>query len=65
LGNGACRGLRPGPRRLTVTRIDRQRRWDAGRLVLLPVEQRDTYVAADYECQILLPANAVAQVTLT
>ena len=58
------RGLKPGPRRLTVTRIDRQRRWDAEKLVLLPVEQRDTYVAGEYECQILLPANGVAQVTL-
>ena len=58
------RGLKPGPRRLTVTRIDRQRRWDAETLVLLPVEQRDTYVAGEYECQILLPANGVAQVTL-
>jgi xylan 1,4-beta-xylosidase len=58
------RGLKPGPRRLTVTRIDRQRHWDADKLVLLPVEQRDTYVAGEYECQILLPANGVAHVTL-
>jgi xylan 1,4-beta-xylosidase len=58
------RGLKPGPRQLTVTRIDGQRRWDAGTLTLLPLEQRDTYVGEAYECQVLLPANSVAQVTL-
>ena len=58
-------GLAPGPRRLTVRRIDEERRWNALELELIPVEQRDTYILSDYECQVLLPANSVTMVTLS
>jgi xylan 1,4-beta-xylosidase len=58
-------GLIPGPRRLTVHRVDRDLRWDPAALALLPVEQRDTYVLNDYECQVLLPANSVTRISLS
>lgn len=56
--------LLPGVKHLTVTRVDRDRRWDAERLELLPVEQREVDVAGDFTCQVLLPADSVALITL-
>jgi hypothetical protein len=57
-------GLQPGVKQLTVYRIDGTRRWNTEALELLPVEQRETYVQQDYECQVWLPANSVAMVNL-
>lgn len=56
--------LRPGTRNLTVYRVDRDRRWDAERLELVPVERRTTSVLAEYTCQVLLPADSVVLVEL-
>jgi xylan 1,4-beta-xylosidase len=57
--------LLPGVREQTMVRLDTARRWNAEKLELLPVERRQTYVRRDYECQIWLPANSVAMVSLT
>ncbi|MCJ7837835.1 MAG: hypothetical protein MUP61_01300 [Burkholderiales bacterium] len=56
--------LPPEIRQLTVYRVDREQRWDAARLELLPVEQREVDVLGDYACQVLLPADSVVLVTL-
>jgi xylan 1,4-beta-xylosidase len=56
--------LQPGAKQLTAHRIDGQRRWDGEALELLPVEQRGTYTQRDYACQVWLPANSVALVSL-
>ncbi len=57
--------LQPGVRCLTAYLIDRGRHWDEERLELLPVERREVSVLQDFQCQILLPANSVAQVELS
>ena len=57
-------GLAPGPRLLTVARIDGARRWDAETLALQPVERRRVVVLREFACQVTLPANSVALVTL-
>ena len=57
--------LEAGMKQLTVYRLDQRQRWDAERLGLLPVEQRQTYTQQTYQCQIGLPANSVALVTLS
>ena len=56
--------LPAGTKRLTLWRIDKERRWDADRLELLPMEQRETYTRREYECQFLLPADSVALLQL-
>ena len=43
----------------------RGQRWDADRLELVPVEQRQTYTQRTYQCQIGLPANSVALIKLS
>ena len=58
------RGLRPGVKRLTVRRVDDDRRWCPETLELLPLERRDVSTTADFECQVLLPADTVAEVCL-
>ncbi len=58
------RGLPPGPKTLTVRRIDDERRWDADRLELLPLERRPVTTLSEFECQVLLPAGTVAEVCL-
>lgn len=57
-------GLEPGPRRLTLTRIDRQCAWDDASLALIPIETRRITTLRDYMCQVRLPANSVAQLQL-
>ncbi len=57
-------GLEPGAKQLTVYRIDQQHRWDTERLELLPIEQRQTYTAEAFQCQILLPADSAAFIKL-
>ncbi|MCJ7551358.1 MAG: hypothetical protein MUQ30_16920 [Anaerolineae bacterium] len=57
-------GLPHGVKQLTVTRIDGEKRWNAGELELLPVEQRETYTRGVYLCQVWLPANSVMVVSL-
>ncbi|MGC9349173.1 MAG: GH39 family glycosyl hydrolase [Anaerolineae bacterium] len=57
-------GLKPGPRRLVVYRIDGTRRWDEATPGMKPIEARTTYVLEDFACQIKLPANSVAMAQL-
>jgi xylan 1,4-beta-xylosidase len=57
--------LPPGAKRLTLCRIDKERRWDADRLELVPVEQRETCTLCEYQCQFLLPADSVALLQLS
>lgn len=56
--------LTPGLKRLTVYRIDEDRRWDKDTLELNPTERRDVNTGAEFECQVLLPADSVAMVRL-
>jgi len=56
--------LRPGLKRLTVYRIDEDRRWDEDALELRPTERRDASTGTEFECQVLLPADSVAMVRL-
>jgi xylan 1,4-beta-xylosidase len=56
--------LRPGRKRLTVYRIDAERRWSPEALELLPVERREIAVLGTFRCQIYSPADSVAMVTL-
>ena len=53
-------GLAPGRKKLTVYRIDDERRWEESSLALLPVEQRDLSTDGNLECHVLLPADSVA-----
>jgi hypothetical protein len=54
-----------GPKRLTVYRVDAQRRWCPESLELQPIEQRDTYAGGELLCQVLLPADSVALIRLS
>jgi xylan 1,4-beta-xylosidase len=56
--------LRPGRKRLTVYRIDAERRWSPEALELLPIERREVAVRDAFRCQIYCPAESVAMVTL-
>jgi xylan 1,4-beta-xylosidase len=57
--------LAPGVKDLAVYRVDQDRHWSAQTLDLLPVEHRRTYVPAEFFCQVHLPADSVAMVSLT
>jgi len=57
-------GLRPGPRLLTVHRIDSARRWSPEDLELIPVERREVYASEEFRCSLYLPADTVAMVRL-
>jgi len=57
--------LRPGAKRLLVWRVDQDRKWCSEALELKPVECRDACTAREFQCQILLPADSVAMVSLT
>lgn len=57
-------GLQPGAKRLTVWRIDHDRRWSEPMLELMPLEQRPVVTNVEFYCQALLPANTVALVEL-
>jgi len=57
-------GLKPGCKQLTVHRIDGSRRWCEQALDLLPCERREVCTPRDFRCQVYLPADSVATVTL-
>lgn len=54
------KGLSPGPRMLTVYRIDDQRRWRQSTLELRPSETRRVDVRERFEFQVQVPADSVA-----
>jgi hypothetical protein len=58
------KGLHPGPKRLTVYRLDGQSHWSNDDFVLRPVEQREIYAQADFRHQIYVPKDSVALATL-
>ncbi len=59
-----CGHLPPGRKMLTVYRIDAERRWSAADLELLPIERREIATSAEYEFQVLCPADTVVMVEL-
>jgi hypothetical protein len=56
--------LAPGPKHLTVYRIDSNRRWCPESLKLHPVEDRDSHASDNFLCQVSLPTDSVALVRL-
>ena len=58
-------GLTPGRRLLAVRRMDDSCRWRNDTLELLPCEQREVHTPGDFRCQVWLPADSVATLTLT
>jgi hypothetical protein len=56
--------VRPGKKRLTVYRIDGTNRVSQEELALMPVEQRNLYARSSFRCQVFLPADSVALITL-
>jgi len=56
--------LVPGRKRLTVFRIDEERRWDENTLELIPVESRRIDTLQEYHCQCYCPVNSVVAVFL-
>lgn len=57
--------LRPGPRLLSIFRIDEDCRWDAVTRQLRPLETRRLIARDEFECQLFLPADSVSMVTLS
>ena len=57
-------GLTPGPRTLSIRRLDAARRWDDESLELIPLERRTTWVEAEYLCRCDLPPDSVVRVSL-
>ena len=58
-------GLAPGPKKLTLYRIDDERRWRPDTLVQQPLEERVVATGDRFEHQLLLPAHTVALATLS
>ncbi len=58
-------GLTPGPRLLTVYRIDDDRRWSTETLRQQPLEERVVVTGERFDHQVHLPAHSVALTTLT
>jgi xylan 1,4-beta-xylosidase len=58
-------GLTPGPRLLTVYRIDDERRWCADTLAQEPLEERVVVTGDRFEHQVYLPAHTVAFAALS
>ncbi len=58
-------GLPKGRKQLACYRIDDDQRWDAATLEMVPLETREVDTLGPYECQVYLPAGAVALVELT
>lgn len=56
--------LVPGPKVLTVYRIDADRRWSVDDLELQPVERRSVYAPETFRCQVYAPADSVVMVRL-
>ncbi|HET8524835.1 MAG TPA: hypothetical protein VFL82_16510 [Thermomicrobiales bacterium] len=57
-------GLDPGPKQLTVYRLDGQQRWSNDGFVLQPIEQREIYAQGDFRHQIYVPKDSVILTTL-
>lgn len=57
-------GLKPGLKRLTIHRIDNERRWDPEKLELIPVDQRRVDTMEEFEYQCFVPADSVSLLTL-
>ncbi len=57
--------LKPGPARLRVFRIDRNRSWSDKNFAMSPVEDRPTNVRETYSFQVAIPADSVTMVLLT
>ncbi|HEX7023300.1 MAG TPA: hypothetical protein VF187_00660, partial [Gemmatimonadales bacterium] len=57
--------LRAGKKRLTVYRIDADRRWCSEGLALRPTEQREVDTGERFRCQIYSPADSVACAVLS
>ncbi len=57
-------GITPGRKLLTVYRIDSARRWSEQEIELLPLERREVSTHGSFYCQVLMPADSVALVTL-
>jgi hypothetical protein len=55
----AFTNLPPGRKRITITRIDNDRRWDDETLDLIPVEVRDTFTPSAFRCQTWSPRDSV------
>ncbi|HZT42961.1 MAG TPA: hypothetical protein VFA07_12405 [Chthonomonadaceae bacterium] len=53
-----------GRKRLTVSRIDAERRWDPESLELLPTERREVATLDAFRCQVFCPADSVVLLTL-
>jgi len=51
-----------GKARMTVYRIDDDRRWDNDRLSLIPTENRVTYIHDDFWFSLFVPADCVVMV---
>lgn len=56
--------LTAGVKDLVVHRVDEEHRWSGQTLELYPIEQRRTYVPAEFMCQVHLPADSVVLVSL-
>jgi len=52
-----------GKARMTVQRIDNDKKWDNDHLKLIPIENRTVYVHPDFWFSLFVPANAVIKVT--
>lgn len=61
-----CRfaNLQPGMKKLTVYRIDDEKRWNSEELELIPVEQRMVDTMSDFEYQCYCPGDSIVCMTL-
>ena len=57
-------GLEPGPRTLSIYRIDQRRSWSDETLDLKPAERREVDVRETFAMQVFCPADSVCLVTL-
>lgn len=56
--------LSPGRKRITIARINDDRRWDDETLDLIPVEVRDTFTPSTFRCQAWMPRDSVTLLQL-
>lgn len=56
--------LKPGPKKLTIFRIDDDQHWDSDALELMPVDQRMVDVMSEFEYQCYCPSDSVVMMTL-
>jgi hypothetical protein len=57
--------IAPGRKRLSIYRIDAERRWSPERIELIPAEQREVDVPERFKCQLYCPGDSVAMIALT